>query len=134
MKRFFLAAIVLLSAVTMNAQQQRREFNPENQATRQATQIKEACNVTDEQYTALYNLLLSEAQKMRAQMDSLRAAGAQGGMRQFNREEWKKRQDEQTAKIKAILTPEQHEAYDKYLKEQQERRNRMGGGPRRQQQ
>ena len=120
----------------MNAQQQRREFTPESQATRQATQIKEACNVTDEQYTALYNLFLSEAQKMRAQMDSLRAAGAQGGMRQFNREEWQKRQDEQTAKIKAILTPEQHEAYDKFLKEQQERRNRMGGmgGPRRQQQ
>lgn len=133
MKRFILAAIVLLTTVCANAQQQRREFTPESQATRQATQIKEACNINDEQYKALYNLFLEQANKMRAQMDSLRAAGGNaGGRPQFNREEWQKRQDEQTAKIKAILTAEQIPAYEEMLKKQRERRGGMGG-PRRQQ-
>lgn len=137
MKKFILAAIVLLSAVSMSAQQQRRQFSPEEQATRQATQIKETCNTNDDQYKALYTLFLDQANKMKAQRDSLRAAGNNGGGRpNFNREEWQKHQEETNAKIKEILTPEQYTAYEESLKKMRERRGMGGGnrGPRNQQQ
>lgn len=131
MKKILLAVTILLASVSAMAQGQgqRREFNLEQNATRQADRIKETCKTSDEQYKKLYDLFLAEANRQKAQMDSLRAAGAQGGgMRgNFNREEMQKRRDEQAAKIKAILTPEQYAAYEEAQKQMQERRRERGG-------
>ena len=129
MKKIILAISIMLATVGAQAQGQRREFNPEQNATRQADRIKETCKTNDEQYKKLYDLFLAEAKRQKAQMDSLRAAGAQGGgMRgNFDREAMQKRRDEQNAKIKAILTPEQYAAYEEAQKQMQERR-RQGGG------
>lgn len=129
MKKIILAISIMLATVGAQAQGQRREFNPEQNATRQADRIKETCKTNDEQYKKLYDLFLAEANRQKAQMDSLRAAGAQGGgMRgNFDREAMQKRRDEQNAKIKAILTPEQYAAYEEAQKQMQERR-RQGGG------
>lgn len=130
MKKIILAVSIMLATIGAQAQGPRREFNPEQNATRQADRIKETCKTNDEQYKKLYDLFLAEANRQKAQMDSLRAAGEQGGMGQrgnFNREAWQKRRDEQNAKIKAILTPEQYAAYEEAQKQMQERR-RQGGG------
>lgn len=131
MKKIILAVSIMLATIGAQAQgPQRREFNPEQNATRQADRIKETCKVNDQQYAELHKLFLEEANRQKAQMDSLRAAGVQGGMGQRggNREEWQKRRDEQTAKIKAILTPEQFAAYEESQKQMQERRRQGGFG------
>lgn len=126
MKKIILAALVMLTSVAAMAQMP--QFTPEDMATRQATQIKEACKINDDQYKAIYTYLLDQSKKMMAQMDSIRNAGGNGGRGAFNREAMQKRQEEQTAKIKSILTPEQFTAYEEMLKKQRERRGQFGGG------
>jgi len=127
MKKIILAAFVMLASVVAHAQQ--FQFNPEDMATRQATQIKEACNVDEDQYKKLYNLFLDQSKKMIAQMDSLRnAGGGNGGFPRMDREAMQKRQDETNAKVKAILNEDQYKAYEEMLKKQRERRRQMGGG------
>lgn len=124
MKKIILSLIALAMTASMMAQQP-REFNPENMAKRQVAGIQTACNLNEEQTKAVEALLLDNAKKMKAQADSIMAAG--GDFRQsFDREAMRKRNEEQNAAIKAILTEEQYEAYTKY---QAERRQR---GPRRQ--
>ncbi len=116
----------------VSAMAQRREFNPEQMATRQAEGIKNACNTTDEQYQALYKLFLDNANKMKAQRDSISAAG--GDFRQMvDRESWRKRQEEQNAAIKGILTEDQYAEYEKYQQEMRQRMGSRGQGQRRQQ-
>lgn len=130
MKKLILSFFAIAMAMTVMAQG-RREFNPEEMATRQATEIKTACNLSDEQYAAVRQLYLDSSNKMKAMRDSIAAAG--GDFRtSFNMDDMRKRNEEQNAKIKAILTEEQYQAYEKL---QAERRQRFGqGGPRRRQQ
>ncbi len=129
MKKVLLAIVAVMMTASVSAQ--RREFKPEEMATRQATQIKETCSTSDEQYNALYKLFLDNANKMKAQRDSISAAG--GDLRQgFDRETWRKRQEEQNAAIKAILTEEQFAAYQKANEERRQRMGQRGNGQRRQ--
>lgn len=129
MKKICLALMAALMTVSVSAQ--RREFKPEEMATRQATSIKETCSTTDEQYDALYKLFLDSANKMKAQRDSIAAAG--GDFRQgSDRETWRKRQEQQNAAIKAILTEEQWAAYQKANEERRQRMGQRGNGQRRQ--
>lgn len=130
-----MAAFILMASVSVQAQPQRREFNPEQNATRQADRIKEACGTNDEQYKKLYDMFLAEANRQKAQMDSIRANGGQGMQRgNFDREALQKRQEEANAKIKAILTPEQYAKYEEAEKQRRERMGQRGGfgGQRRQ--
>lgn len=125
MKKIILTLVAVIMTVGMMAQQ-RREFNPETMAQRQAQNIKEACQLNDEQYTKIYNLLLDNNMKMQAARDSIRNAG--GDFRQsFDREKMRKANEEQQNAIKAILTDDQKVAYDKYVEEIRQRRQ---GGPR----
>ncbi|MBQ0021907.1 MAG: hypothetical protein KBT29_01575 [Prevotellaceae bacterium] len=125
MKKIILSLIVMLMTVSAMAQGfQRREFNPKEMATRQAEQIKNACNLSDEQYKSVCDLLIKNAEKMKVELDSIQAAG--GDFRQsFDREKMRKRNEEQNAAIKALLNEEQVAAYEKM---QAERRQRFGGG------
>lgn len=132
MKKILFSLIALMMTVSVMAQGQRREFNPVEMAKRQATEIKAACNLSDEQSAAVEKLLVENAKKQQAERDSIRAAG--GDMRRsFDMEKMKKRVEEQNAAVKSILTDEQYAAYEKF---QAERRQRfgMGGGQRRRQQ
>ncbi len=124
-----MAACLVLASVSVQAQPQRREFNPEQTATRQADRIKETCGTNDEQYKKLYDMFLAEANRQKAQMDSIRANGGQGMQRgNFDREAWQKRQEESNAKIKAILTAEQYAKYEEAEKQRRERMGQRGGG------
>ncbi len=126
MKKIILSAIAMAMTMSMMAQGMgmRREFKPEEMATRQATEVKTTCNLSDEQYKAVYDLCLKNANRMKAVTDSIRAAG--GDFRQsFDREAMRKRNEEQNAALKAILTEEQFAAYEKA---QAERRQRFGQG------
>ena len=126
MKKLILTMMVAMISLTSFAQfgggGQRREFKPEDQATRRADQIKEAAKISDEQYKKVYDLYLKQAQEQQARM---KEAQEKGERPQFNREDMQKQQEATNAALKEILTAEQFAAYEKA---QQERRQRMGQG------
>lgn len=130
MKKLLLAAVALMFSVSMFAQQpqrgERREFKPEEMATRMADGMKKELNLNDEQYKSVYNLYLKRGEEMKARRDK----GQQGQQvnREARREEMKKNQEAMNAELKKILTAEQYTKYEEILKKQQQRQRQ--GGPR----
>lgn len=128
MKKLLLAAVALMFSVSMFAQQpqrgERREFKPEEMATRMADGMKKELNLNDEQYKSVYNLYLKRGEEMKARRDK----GQQGQQvnREARREEMKKSQEAMNAELKKILTAEQYTKYEEMLKKQRQRQ----GGPR----
>lgn len=141
MKKILFSLVALLISVSAMAQGpqrgQRREFNPEDMATRQADRIKTACGINNKQYKAIYDYFLRQAKDSQA-----RYAKTQPGerrqmtdeQRQAFREEAQKRQQEQNDTIKSILNKKQYAKYEKMLEEQRNRGPQGGlrgqGGPR----
>ena len=130
MKKILFAAVALIFSVSMFAQApqrgERREFKPEEMATRMADGMKKELNLNDEQYKSVYNLYLKRGEEMKARRDK----GQQGQQvdREARREEMKKNQEAMNAELKQILTPEQYTKYEEMLKKQQQRQRQ--GGPR----
>ena len=130
MKKMLFAAVALIFSVSMFAQApqrgERREFKPEEMATRMADGMKKELNLNDEQYKSVYNLYLKRGEEMKARRDK----GQQGQQvsREARREEMKKNQEAMNAELKKILTAEQYTKYEEMLKKQQQRQRQ--GGPR----
>ncbi len=128
MKKILFAAVALIFSVSMFAQApqrgERREFKPEEMATRMADGMKKELNLNDEQYKSVYNLYLKRGEEMKARRDK----GQQGQQvnREARREEMKKSQEAMNAELKKILTAEQYTKYEEMLKKQRQRQ----GGPR----
>lgn len=144
-----------LSAMAQDTAQVRRQFNPEQMAKMRTDATVQKYGLNKEQAKKLLDLNTRFAGKIRPMgpmggqrrggqrmqgdrpqrmnPDSLRAQGPQGQRRGpgqrggFNREEMQKNMEAYNNELKAILTPEQYEAYQK--DEQQNRR--QFNGPRR---
>ena len=144
-----------LSAMAQDTAQVRRQFNPEQMAKMRTDATVQKYGLNEEQAKKLLDLNTRFADKIRPMgpmggqrrggqrmqgdrpqrmnPDSLRAQGPQGQRRGpgqrggFNREEMQKNMEAYHNELKAILTPEQYEAYQK--DEQQNRR--QFNGPRR---
>lgn len=121
MKKTIIALMAFAITLGAAAQQQRRNFTPEQSATMQTDRIKEACNIDETQYKAIYALYINQSKRMEAFRDSIRNAG--GDMRQ-GMSSFMKEYTLTNDSIKLILNDEQKAAFDKL---QQERRNRQGG-------
>ena len=119
-------AVVSLSSFAQFGGGQFQMPKPEEMATRRADQMKEqvkdAGQLSDEQYKKVYDLFLKQAQEQQARM---KEAQEKGERPQFNREDMQKQQEATNAALKEILGAEKFEAYQKA---QQERRQRMGQG------
>lgn len=125
MKKFlFTIVALLLSASTFSQQPQRREFKPEEMATRMADGMKKELNLNDEQYKSVYNLYLKRGEEMKAR----REKGEQNQQvnREARREEMKKNQEVLNAELQKILTTEQYSLYEEMLKKQQQQRRGQG--------
>ena len=125
MKKFlFTIVALLLSASTFSQQPQRREFKPEEMATRMADGMKKELNLNDEQYKSVYNLYLKRGEEMKAR----REKGEQNQQvnREARREEMKKSQEVLNAELQRILTTEQYSQYEEMLKKQQQQRRGQG--------
>lgn len=125
MKKFlFTIVALLLSASTFSQQPQRREFKPEEMATRMADGMKKELNLNDEQYKSIYNLYLKRGEEMKAR----REKGEQNQQvnREARREEMKKSQEALNAELQKILTTEQYSQYEEMLKKQQQQRRGQG--------
>ena len=157
MKKLVLTMIAMvtmsLSAMAQDTAQVRRQFNPEQMAKMRTDAVVKKYGLNEEQAKKLLDLNTRFAGKIRPMgpmggqrrggqrmqgdrpqrmnPDSLRAQGQRRGQGQrgggFNREEMQKNMEDYNNELKAILTHEQYEAYQK--DEQQNRR--QFNGPRR---
>lgn len=120
-------------------QRQRREFNPEDMALRQTAQLHQALQLDSVQYQAIFLMNYADAVTMQDSINARRARAekmqAEGKKMERTRpsedqmkammETQKQREQVRNEQMKLILTPEQ---YEKYLKQQEEQRNRMRQG------
>ena len=160
MKKLVLTMIAMvtmsLSAMAQDTAQVRRQFNPEQMAKMRTDAVVKKYGLNDDQAKKLLDLNTRFAGKIRPMgpmggqrrggqrmqgdrpprmnPDSLRAQGQRRGQGQrgggFNREEMQKNMEDYNNELKAILTPEQYEAY----KADEAKRRQEGGrrgGPRR---
>ena len=157
MKKLVLTMIAMvtmsLSAMAQDTAQVRRQFNPEQMAKMRTDAVVKKYGLNEEQAKKLLDLNTRFAGKIRPMgpmggqrrggqrmqgdrpqrmnPDSLRAQGQRRGQGQrgggFNSAEMQKNMEDYNNELKAILTPEQYEAYQK--DEQQNRR--QFNGPRR---
>ena len=120
-------------------QRQRREFNPEDMALRQTAQLHQALQLDSVQYQAIFLMNYADAVTMQDSMKVRRARAekmqAEGKKMERTRpsedqmkammETQKQREQVRNEQMKQILTAEQ---YEKYIKMQEEQRNRMRQG------
>ena len=98
-------------------------FDPAAFVDRQMEELKEGLELSDDQEKQVREIILAGFETMRTALEGMQ----DGGDREAMREKMQQMRDEQTAKIKAVLSEEQ---FVKYGKIQEERRERMrqGGG------
>ena len=149
MKKILLCFVAAMFATISFAQhpgapqRQQREFNPEEMAQRQTLRLNEALQLDSIQLQAVFLINYADALTMqdsmnarRARMEKMRAEGKKPERVQPSEEQMKammelqkQREQVRNEQMQQILTPEQ---YEKYLKMQQEQRERMRqgfGGP-----
>ncbi|MBQ2969117.1 MAG: DUF4890 domain-containing protein [Bacteroidaceae bacterium] len=129
MKKFLFAAVALIFSASLFAQApqrgERREFKPEEMATRQADGMKKELGLNDEQYKSVYDLYLKRGEEMKARRD--KAQQGQQVDRETRRAEMQKQQQAMNAELKKVLTPEQYTKYEEMQKKQQQKRREQGG-------
>lgn len=146
MKKILLCFVAAMFATISFAQhpgapqRQQREFNPEEMAQRQTMRLHEALQLDSIQFQAVFLINYADALTMqdsinarRERMEKMRAEGkkpermappSQEQM-QAMMEMQKQREQVRNEQMKQILNAEQ---YEKYLKMQEEQRNRMRQG------
>lgn len=145
MKKILLCIVAAMFATMSFAQhqgapqRQQREFNPEEMAQRQTMRLHEALQLDSVQLQAVFLINYADALTMqdsmnarRARMEKMRAEGKRPERVQPSEEQMKammelqkQREEVRNEQMKQILNAEQ---YEKYLKMQEEQRNRMRQG------
>lgn len=149
MKKILLCIVATMFATMTFAQHhgapqhRQREFNPEEMAQRQTQRLHQALQLDSIQMQAVFLINYADALTMqdsmrvrRERMEKMRAEGKRPERVQPSEEQMKammelqkQREQVRNEQMQQILTPEQ---YEKYLKMQQEQRERMRqgfGGP-----
>jgi Spy/CpxP family protein refolding chaperone len=145
MKKILFLLIATMFAAMSNAQEhggekrQRREFNPEEFAQRQTDRLKEALQLSEEQYQAVMLMNYADAltmkenmDKRREEMEKMRAEGKKPERTRPTEEQMnemmkvqQEREQIRNGNMQKILTPEQ---YGKYLEIQEDMRKNMRHG------
>ena len=121
-KWFVVGAMLLVGAFTSNAQGFGGQMpSAEEIAKMRADQMKEAVNLTADQYAKVTVIFKEEMEAMQKMFEG----GGMGGDFDQMRKDMEKRQEEQNKKLKEILTEDQ---FNKWQKQQEEMRAQFGGG------
>ena len=116
-KLFVAAALVIAGAFTANAQMGGGfQMDPDGIAKMIVDDMNQTVKLTDDQQKKVLELYTAQMKDMEKQFSS-------GQMPDMDA--MQKQQEEQTKKLKAILTKEQFEAWDKHQKEMMQQ---FGGG------
>lgn len=139
MKKLFIAILALTVTLGVCAQdsigntrperregyrqgRQRREFTPEEIATRQAMDLKEKIEgISNQQYEQIYAIYLWRAQESKHERDSLMANRKEGERPRMDREKMQQRENVVVDALKLILDEKQFAAYEKIQNEQRQR-------------
>ena len=143
MKRVLFCIVAVMFATMTFAQQQRqhqpRQFNPEEMAQRQTMRLHEALQLDSIQLQAVFLINYADALTMqdsisarRERAEKMRTEGKRAERVQPSEEQIKamvelqnQREQVRNEQMKQILTPEQ---YEKYLKMQEQQREKMRKG------
>jgi periplasmic protein CpxP/Spy len=143
MKRFsfLLMAIVLVFSVSCNKLRQNNQqeqqqmvpgggmtpgnFDPAAFVDRQMEELKEGLDLSDDQEKQVREILTAGSETMRKTREEMQDGG---GDRDAMREKMQQMREEQTEKIKAVLTEDQFTKYEQIQAERRERMRQGGGG------
>lgn len=141
MNKFSLLLIALFAVVAMscdklqrNNQQEQQQmgpgggmgggnFDPAAFVDRQMEELKESLELSDDQEKQVREIITAGFETMREARE-----GMQDGDREAMREKMQAMREEQTQKIKAVLSEEQFTKYEQIQKERRERMRQGGGG------
>jgi hypothetical protein len=105
-------------------------FDPAAFVDRQMEELKEGLQLSDDQEKQVREIITAGFETMRKSREEMMDGG---GDREAMREKMQKMREEQTAKIKAVLSEEQFTKYEQIQKERRERMRQNGfggqGGP-----
>ena len=142
MKRFsfLIMAIVMVFSVSCNKLQKNNQqeqqqmgpgggmgggnFDPAAFVDRQMEELKEGLELSDDQEKQVREIILAGFETMSKAREGMQ----NGGDREAMREKMQQMRDEQTEKIKAVLSEEQFAKYEKIQEERRERMRQGGGG------
>lgn len=142
MKRFsfLIMAIVMVFSVSCNKLQKNNQqeqqqmgpgggmgggnFDPAAFVDRQMEELKEGLELSDDQEKQVREIILAGFETMSKAREGMQ----DGGDREAMREKMQQMRDEQTEKIKAVLSEEQFAKYEKIQEERRERMRQGGGG------
>lgn len=127
----FLLIVLILGTTVSMAQNRGGDFDPEERAKSQTTELKELLDLKKDQEKKVHDLNLKfgkEIAEMRKEMQG------GGGDRDASIEKFGKMLEARNKEMKKILTEDQYKKYEKYLQERREkrteRRGQGGGGSR----
>jgi hypothetical protein len=141
MKRisFLLMAIVMVFSVSCNKLQQNNQeqqqmgpgggmgggnFDPAAFVDRQMEELKSGLELSDDQEKQVREIITAGFETMRKAREGMQ----DGGDREAMREKMQQMREEQTQKIKAVLSEEQFTKYEQIQQERRERMRQGGGG------
>ncbi len=99
-------------------------FDPAAFVDRQMEELKEGLELSDDQEKQVREIILAGFETMSKAREGMQ----DGGDREAMREKMQQMRDEQTEKIKAVLSEEQFAKYEKIQEERRERMRQGGGG------
>jgi len=141
MKRisFLVMAIVMVFSVSCNKFQKNNQeqqqmgpgggmgggnFDPAAFVDRQMEELKEGLQLSDDQEKQVREIITAGFETMREAREGMQ----DGGDREAMREKMQQMREEQTQKIKAVLSEEQFTKYEQIQQERRERMRQNGGG------
>ncbi|TNF43448.1 MAG: hypothetical protein EP310_04530 [Bacteroidetes bacterium] len=98
-------------------------FDPAAFVDRQMEELKESLELSDDQEKQVSEIITAGFETMRKAREEM-----QDGDREAMREKMQQMREEQTEKIKAVLTEEQFVKYEEIQAERRERMRQGGGG------
>lgn len=127
MKRIslLLVAVFALTCASMAQERGQRSIDPEKMAERQTEELTKVLGLDEDQQAKVLALNTEMAESMKAMREETQGDDVD---RDAMREKMKTIRDEQTAKLKEILTDAQYEKYEKYLEERRGNRGQRGSG------
>ena len=114
-----LGAVITFSPALTQAQEKKAEGRGRMTPEERMKQLSEALKLTDEQKTKLEPILKEEGEKLRAIFADT------AGSREEKGKKMQEARKEIAPKVKAVLTPEQAEKYDKFVAEQAAKRKKQ---------
>lgn len=121
---FLLVILVLISNVACG-QRNGQNFDPEERAKSQTEQLKKALDLDKDQEKKVYALNLKAGKEMAEMRKDMQGGG---GDREAMREKFGAMREKQNKEMKKILSDDQYKEYEKFVKEQMERRREGRGG------